>query len=108
MAHGKPLLFDDGTKGLRLNTQTLALEIATLGEDGITDADILIHDETSKTIAQLLINLPMGDFPMPLGVIYREPSTSFDDAFWAGHATQGKRTGRVADALRKGSVWKKD
>jgi len=44
---------------------------------------------------------------MPLGVIYRAPAPSFDDAFWAHHPTQGKRTGKVADALRKGSVWKK-
>ena len=106
--HGKPLLFAKGEKGLKLNTQTLALEIVDVGDGATPVADILVHDETNKTMAQLLINLPMGSFPMPLGVIYREPSTpSFDDAFWKAHATNGKRTGKVADALRKGSVWKK-
>ena len=106
--HGKPLLFADGAKGLKLNPQTLALEIVSVGDGGVPEAEILVHDETNRTIAQLLLTLPTSGYPMPLGVIYREPSTpSFDDAFWAHHATQGKRTGKVADALRKGSVWKK-
>ena len=106
--HGKPLLFAKGTRGLKLNHQTLVLEIVNLGEDGVPEADILVHDETNRTMAQLLINLPMGDFPMPLGVIYREPDApSFDDAFWKAHSTQGKRTGKVADALRNASVWTK-
>ena len=106
--HGKPLLFAKGTKGLKLNHQTLTLEIVNVGGDGVPEADILVHDETNRTMAQLLINLPMADFPMPLGVIYREPDApSFDDAFWKAHSTQGKRTGKVADALRNASVWTK-
>lgn len=106
--HGKPLLFSKETKGLKLNHQTLALEIIDVGENGVPEADILVHDETNRTIAQLLIDLPMATFPMPLGVIYREPNAPcFDDAFWKAHSTQGKRTGKVADALRKGSVWTK-
>ena len=106
--HGKPLLFAKGTKGLKLNHQTLTLEIVNVGGDGVPEADILVHDETNRTMAQLLINLPMADFPMPLGVIYREPDApSFDDAFWKAHSTQGKRTGKVADALHNASVWTK-
>lgn len=106
--HGKPLLFANGTKGLRLNSQSLNLEVVNVGDDGVPETDILVHDETSRAIAQLLVSLPTDGFPMPLGVIYREPAPqSFDAAFWDAHPTQGKRTGKVADALRKGSVWKK-
>jgi len=105
--HGKPLLFAKGEKGLKLNTQTLTLEIVDVGDTGVPVEDVLVHDETNLAIANLLVHLPMGEFPMPLGVIYRNPAQSFDDAFWAHHPTQGKRTGKVADALRKGSVWKK-
>ena len=105
--HGKPLLFADGAKGLKLNMQNLKLEVVNVGEGGVPETDILVHDETSKTIAQMLLTLPMDGYPMPLGVIYRDPAPSFDESFWAHHATKGKRTGKVADALRKGSVWKK-
>ena len=106
--HSKPLLFSNGTKGLKLNTATLALEIVDVGENAVPVEDVLVHDETNRVMAQMLLSLPMGTYPMPLGVIYRDPSApSYDDAFWKHHATQGKRTGKVADALRKGSVWKK-
>ncbi|MHA7873623.1 MAG: thiamine pyrophosphate-dependent enzyme, partial [Hyphococcus sp.] len=105
--HGKPLLFAGGARGLKLNTQTLALEVVNVGENGVPEADILVHDETSRVIAQLLLTLPHDGFPMPLGVIYRAPGQSFDDAFTQHHPTQRKRTGNVANALRKASVWTK-
>ena len=105
--HGKPLLFADGAKGLKLNMQNLKLEVFDVGEGGVPETDILVHDETSKAIAQMLLTLPMDGYPMPLGVIYRDPAPAFDESFWAHHATQGKRTGKVADALRKASIWKK-
>ncbi len=105
--HGKPLLFANGTKGLKLNTQTLTLEVVDVGDTGVPQTDILVHDETNRTMAQLLITLPHDGYPMPMGVIYRNPAQSFDEAFTAHHPTQRKRTGKVADALRKGSVWKK-
>ena len=105
--HGEPLLFDNGTKGLKFNQQTFALEIVNVGDDATPVSEVQVHDETNRTLAKMLIDLPMGDFPMPLGVIYREPAQPFEKSFWAGHATNGKRTGRVADALRKASVWNK-
>ncbi len=106
--HGKPLLFADGTNGLKLNPQTLALEVVVVGDGGVPEAEVLVHDETNRSIAQMLINLPTEGYPMPLGVIYRDPSDpAFDDAFWAAQTTKGKRTAKVADALRKASVWKK-
>ena len=48
LTHGEPLRFGkDGNKGLRLDTKTLRLEIVTVGENGVTDDDILIRDETN-------------------------------------------------------------
>ena len=108
LEHGKPMLFANGEKGLKLNIQTLALEVVDVGENATPVEDIFVHDETNPAVAQMLINLPMQGYPMPLGVLYRNPAESFDDAFWKHHPTQGKRTGKVADALRKGSVWKKN
>ena len=106
--HGKPLLFADGAKGLKFNPQTFKLEVVDVGDNGVPESDVLVHDETNRGIAQMLVNLPTQGYPVPLGVIYREASPqSYDDAFWQHHATQGKRTGKVADALRKGSVWTK-
>ena len=88
---------------MKFNPQTFALEVVDVGENGVPESEVLVHDETNRGIAQMLVNLPMQGYPVPLGVIYREASVqSYDDAFWQHHATQGKRTGKVADALRKG------
>ncbi len=106
--HGKPLVFSKGTKGIRLNPQTLKLETVAVGEGGAAESELLVHDETNPVIAQLLLTMPKDQFPMALGVIYREESaTPYDTAFWDAHATNGKRTGKVANVLRRASVWKK-
>ena len=106
--HGKPLLFANGAKGLKLNPLTLGMEVVEVGENGASDAEVFVHDETSPAIAQMLLTLPKEGFPMPLGVIYRNPAPAFDESFWAQHGNKGKRTSKVADALRKGSVWRKE
>ncbi|MGB8932775.1 MAG: 2-oxoacid:ferredoxin oxidoreductase subunit beta [Anaeromyxobacteraceae bacterium] len=72
MEQGKPLLFGkDGTKGIRFNPQTIQLEVVTLGEDGITEKDILIHDATREDpgIAYMLANMSVRPgFPTPVGI----------------------------------------
>ncbi|MCB2113731.1 MAG: 2-oxoacid:ferredoxin oxidoreductase subunit beta [Parvularculaceae bacterium] len=106
--HGKALLFSGGKKGLRFNPDTFALEVVAVGDDGVRECEILVHNETNRTLAHLLCEMAHPAFPVAMGVIYRDPSaSSFDDAFWAHHATQGKRTGKVAAALRRGRLWTK-
>ena len=106
--HGKPLLFAGGTKGLRFNPQTFNLEIVAVGEGGVDMADVLVHNETNRTLAHMLAELHHPEFPMVMGVLYRDQSApAFDTAFWDHHPTNGKRTGKVATALRRGGVWTK-
>ena len=65
--HGKPMLFGkDQDKGLVLNG--LKLEVVTLGENGITEKDILVHDAECEdpTMHQMLVRLK---YPMVTGVI---------------------------------------
>ncbi|MDG1205361.1 MAG: 2-oxoacid:ferredoxin oxidoreductase subunit beta, partial [Pseudomonadales bacterium] len=72
LENGKPMLFGtDNSKGLRLNTANLTLEVVTLGEEGVTESDIMVHDETNKVLAQMLSELKSPDYPLPIGVIYQ-------------------------------------
>jgi 2-oxoglutarate ferredoxin oxidoreductase subunit beta len=100
--HGQPLLFADGSKGLALNSQTLGLHVVDAHEQS---DHVLIHDETNATLAQLLLSMRDPEYPVALGVIYRNPATSFEKGFYAAHPTGMKRTGRVADALRNTNTW---
>ena len=59
MEQGKPLLFGkDDKKGLRFDPQTAELEVVTIGENGVTEKDILVHDAKREdpTIAFMLAN----------------------------------------------------
>ena len=58
-------------KGLVLNK--LKLEVVTIGENGITEADILVHDAKEKdpTMHQMLVRL---QYPVATGII-----RSYDD-----------------------------
>lgn len=72
LEHGKPMIFGKNRdKGLVLNK--LKLEVVTIGENGITEADILVHDAKEKdpTLHQMLVRLK---YPLATGII-----RSFDD-----------------------------
>jgi 2-oxoglutarate/2-oxoacid ferredoxin oxidoreductase subunit beta len=73
--HGKPLVFGKGgSRGVRLRPGTLELEVVELG-NGITEKDLLVHDETNRTQAFLLAQLEM---PVAFGVLYCGPTESYD------------------------------
>ncbi len=103
--HGKPLLFGkEKNKGLRLRTQTLELEVVTLGENGITEADILVHDEKNRTLASLLGSLHPPTFPQVLGVLYCNPAPTFEDAVYAQmRAATGPKD--LNALMRSGQTW---
>jgi 2-oxoglutarate ferredoxin oxidoreductase subunit beta len=69
---GEPMIFGkERNKGMVLNG--LKLEVANIGENGITEDDILVHNakENDPTMHQMLVRL---QYPMVTGVI-----RSFDD-----------------------------
>lgn len=104
LEHGKPMLFANGTKGLKLDRDRLQLEVIDV-VDGDT-SDVLVHDETNRAIAAMLVDMPFPQFPVAQGVIYCDPAPSFDQVMEA----QGEKlsAGKVADLnalLRRGQSW---
>lgn len=78
--HGKRMIFGtDDNKGLRLNG--LELEIVTIGEDGVTEEDILVHDahNPNPTLHQMLTLLEM---PVVLGEIRKMEETPYDEVYF--------------------------
>lgn len=102
VTHGEPLVFANGSKGLRFDVKSMQLEIVDAAEHA---DDVLVHDETNATLAQLLLAMQSPLFPVALGVIYRKEGESFESAFYRNHPTQLKRTARVNDALRQTNTW---
>jgi len=78
LAHGKPMIFGKNSdKGLRL--VGCRPEVVTLGEGGVSEDDLLFHDETNKTMAMMLASLHHPEFPEPMGVLYREERPTYED-----------------------------
>ena len=103
LAHGEPMLFGENErKGIRFNSDSYGLEIVDAAE---SSDDILVHDESNAMLARLLIDLQM---PVALGVIYRKPAQSYEDAFYEHHATGMRRTKSVADFIKGPSSWTVD
>jgi 2-oxoglutarate/2-oxoacid ferredoxin oxidoreductase subunit beta len=109
--HGKPMIYGkDRNRGLRLDTRTLRIEAVTIGRDGVTEADVLVHDETNRVLASLLAGLRPPAFPEVLGVIYCDPGPSYelqvkaqDDAARAAAAAKGPID--FDRLLRAGKTW---
>ena len=51
------LFGSNNEQGLRLNLKTLQLEVVQLGDPGVSEKDIVLHDETNATLAGLLARL---------------------------------------------------
>lgn len=69
LEHGKPMIFGgEVKKGIRLNGITP--EVVVLGENDISESDILVHDEKAPepTLAYFLSRMRAPEFPTPLGV----------------------------------------
>ncbi len=109
LQHGKPMLFGKNRDmGLRLDAG-LRPEIVRVGEDGVTEADILVHDETSEdpTIHDMLARIYWPEFPVPVGVIRNVPRATHDELMEAQLRTAVAKQG-PADLdrlLRSGETW---
>ena len=74
LKHGEPMIFGaEKNKGIRLNG--LQPEVVTIGENGVSVADLWVHDETDPdaTRTQILSRMWWPDFPVPVGVFRRVP-----------------------------------
>ncbi len=77
VTHGKPMIFGkERNKGLILNG--LKLEVVTIGENGITEADLLVHDAETvdPTLHQMLVR---SEYPLVTGIIRSVPDITFEE-----------------------------
>ena len=106
--HGKPLAFGkEKNRGLRLKPGKLELEAVTIGDNGVTEADIFVHDETNKALAGMLAAMERPTMPVALGVLYCDPTPSYEDGV-KHHMEIAKKNATGGDLnalLRRGHTW---
>lgn len=105
---GKPMIFGkDRDKGLVL--QGHKLQVVKIGENGITEKDILIHDSHNENIGlhSMLVDMKYPDYPVALGVIRDVADKTYDDNVRdqiADVAAKAK-IHCMNDLLRSGATW---
>jgi len=108
LKHGEPMIF--GTqkdKGLVFDKGFL--KVVTIGENGITLDDILIHDVTEPYgyIHQQLIGMKLPDFPVAMGVIRAVETLVYDQVMEQQIADVKSRSKikSIDDLLSSGNTW---
>src|SRR5690606_17799772 len=108
LEHGKPMRFG-GDRGLRLRPRSLDVEVVTIGEDGVTEEDLLVHDETNRAQAFLLAGLESPAFPVAVGVLYCNPEGGlpFEGVMHEqNRQARARGLGDINALMRKGHTWK--
>jgi 2-oxoglutarate ferredoxin oxidoreductase subunit beta len=107
LEHGKPMIFGKKRdKGIRLNG--LTPEVVTLGE-GITEEDLLVHDEYAElpSLAYILSRMEPPAFPVPLGVFRAVQKPTYADLLvgQVEKAVQHRGEGDLSKLYRDADTW---
>jgi 2-oxoglutarate ferredoxin oxidoreductase subunit beta len=108
LEHGKPMIFGkEKNKGLVLDK--LRLKVVTIGEDGYTMDDVLIHDENNSdpTLHYMLARMSLPEYPVAMGVI-RSYRTSVYEELLAEQINSARDKSPIKtmdDLLNSGNVF---
>lgn len=108
LRHGEKMIFGkDRNKGLVLDG--LRLKVVTIGENGITENDILTHDAHSDNVGihLMLAEMKYPEYPVALGIIRDVEDATYDEGV-ARQVEEVKSRSSIKcmdDLLRSGSVW---
>lgn len=101
--HQQPIVFGkDGEKGIVLNREKLLLEVVEVAGN---EDRLLVHDETNRVQAQLLGAMQGPDFPVAVGVLYREERAPFTDEVRLQISKARANRGSLEALLRSGHTW---
>jgi len=108
LEHGKPMIFGkDRNRGIRMNGAHP--EVVTIGENGITENDLLVHDIYLKdpSVAFMLARMEQPDFPQPVGIFRAVERPTYEEMMVgqidAAIAKSGP--GSLEKLLNSGDTW---
>lgn len=109
LKHGEPMIFGkDNDKGLVLDG--LKFKVVKLGEKGITEKNLLIHDafEPYPGIQYMLANMRYPDYPVAFGVIRSVPGHTYENDVveQIKGVQKSAKIKCMDDLLLSGSTWK--
>ncbi|MEI6576483.1 MAG: 2-oxoacid:ferredoxin oxidoreductase subunit beta [Bacteroidota bacterium] len=108
LRNGEPMLFGKNKdKGIRFYENKL--QVVTIGENGITEDDILIHDQYQQDpgVQLMLAKMEPPHFPVAMGVIRSAKYPTYDDLVQEQitYAKANSKIKNVDDLLNSGDTW---
>jgi len=108
LKHGEKMIYGkDRDKGIMLDGMTL--KAVVIGENGVTEDDILVHDahQESPFLHWMLINMSGPEFPVALGVIRSVDGTVYEEKMVQQIEEQKIKSNikTMNDLLYSGSTW---
>jgi len=104
LKHGKPMLFANNTKGIKLEGSTAT--VVDMEKHGVDD--ILVHDETNLDLAHIIANWTSNpNLPEPIGVIYSIDKVTYNQEMidQVNRAKEIKGSVSVQDLLNTSDTW---
>jgi len=106
LEHGKPMLFAGGARGLALDTAALTLKVVDVAEGDWAAAGVIVHDETNRSVAHMLVEMSAEAFPVALGTIYQSPAPTFESAVVEQNAQAARgKTADLQKLISAGQTW---
>ena len=108
LEHGKPMIFGkDRNKGLMMKCDKM--EVVTIGENGITEDDLIVHNtkDPDDTNHYRLVRMGLPEFPVAMGVIRAIDSTVYESETFdqVQHARKTTKIKNMDDLLHSGNVF---
>lgn len=108
LEHGKPLLFGKNKdKGIRL--KGVAPEVVTIGENGVTVDDLLVHDENAAepNLSYIIGRMQYPEYPVPMGVFRSVSKPTYEDMLneQVESAIAAKGEGNLEKLINSGETW---
>ena len=106
LEHGKPMLYDNGKRGIRLDGFLPVSFDVDNGTYGVTDA--ILYDETSLELASIISRMSeRPELPRPFGVLYTENRPTYEAllAQQIEDVTQRKGVGDLDALLHSADTW---
>ncbi len=108
LEHGKPMVFGkDRNKGLMMRGTKPV--VVTIGEDGITEDDLIVHNahDVDDTNHYRLVRMELPDYPVAMGVVRAIDSSVYESELYEQlrKAKASTKVKTVDELLRSGNVF---
>src|SRR5687767_471469 len=108
LEHGKPMIFGkDANRGIRM--KGALPEVVTIGENGVTEADLLVHDIylEDPSVAFMLARMEQPEFPQPVGIFRAVQRATYEDLMTnqINEARAKNGPGSLDKLINSGETW---